>query len=80
MSLTKEALQTYLDDELGLDEDEIDDTTPLFSSGLIDSFSLIQLITFIEGEASIRVAPTEVSLDNLDTIENILNFVAKRTS
>lgn len=57
---------------------ELDDETPLFSSGLIDSFALVDLILLIERECRIRVGPTEVTLDNLDSIARILRFAGNR--
>jgi len=75
MVLTRESLLNYLSTELGLHTDEIDDDTLLFSSSLLDSFSMVDLIAFIEKEAAISISPTEVSLDNLDSVERILKFV-----
>ncbi|MDM8559133.1 acyl carrier protein [Candidatus Parabeggiatoa sp. HSG14] len=75
MPLTYEKLLNYLDTEMGLDISEIDDETLLFSTALLDSFSLVELITFIEKEANIKISPTEVNLDNLDSVSRILNFV-----
>jgi acyl carrier protein len=63
---------------MGLDTHEIDDETRLFSSGLLDSFSMVDLIFFIEENAKIRIKPTEVNLDNLDSIQRILNFTQVR--
>jgi acyl carrier protein len=74
MVLTKEQLLGALQDRLGLDVTSIGDDTLLFSSGLIDSFSLIELISFIEAQATIRMDAMDVSLDNLDSVERILRF------
>jgi acyl carrier protein len=74
MVLTKEQLLGALQNRLGLDIGSIGDETPLFSSGLIDSFSLVELITFIETQAGFRMDPMDVSLENLDSVERILRF------
>jgi len=49
--------------------------SPLFSSGIIDSFSLVSLMAFIEDKGNLRINPSEVTIDNLDSIERILKFV-----
>ena len=74
MALTKEQLLGALQNRLGLDVGSIDDETPLFSSGLIDSFSLVELIAFIETQAGFRIEPMDVSLENLDSVGRILRF------
>ena len=80
MALTKENLLEAMRDELGVDTSGVEDETPLFSSGLIDSFSLLSLIVVIETKAEIRVAPLDVNLDNFDTIDRLLRFANRRTT
>lgn len=79
MTLTREMILDYLGAQMGVDTEEVADDTLLFSSMLLDSFSMIDLIMFIEREAKIKVKPTEVNLDNLDSIERILRFVKSRS-
>jgi len=74
--LTAEKLINYLIEEMGLTD--IDSNTLLFSSTLLDSFSMVDLIAFIERESEIKIAPTEVTLDNLDSVNRILAFVERR--
>ncbi len=79
MGLGRDAIIAYMVDELCIDESEVaDDDTLLFSSGLLDSFSMINLIGFIEREAGIRVRPTEVTPDNLDSLGRIMNYLERR--
>lgn len=78
MALSKELLLRFAEDNLGLDPAEVNEDTPLFSSGLIDSTSMVDLIVYIESEADVTFEPDDVSLDNLDTISRILSFVASR--
>jgi acyl carrier protein len=76
--MNSESLKNYLGERMGLDTTSLADETPLFSSNLLDSFSMVDLIMFIENESAVRLDPTDVSLDNLDSIERILRFVAAR--
>jgi len=77
MGLTKDDLLVYLDGELGVDTADVNEQTPLFSSGVIDSFALISLISHIESSCGFRMSPTDVNLDNLDTIERMLDYIEK---
>jgi len=76
MAINRETLLEYFDEQMGLDTTEIDDQTLLFSSNVLDSFSLVDLMMFIEKEAGIKIEPSEVTLDNFDSMERIFNFVA----
>ena len=76
--MNSESLKRYLGDRMGLDTASLADETPLFSSNLLDSFSMVDLIMFIEKESGVRLNPTDVSLDNLDSIDRILRFVDVR--
>ena len=78
MDLERENLRRYLYEKQGLEPADFEDDTLLFSSGLLDSFSMVDLIMFIEEAAGIRVHPIDVTLDNFDSIERILAFVEAR--
>lgn len=80
MAMTKDELLTFLNKKLGIDTASIDDSTLLFSSGMVDSFSLVSLITFIEKKGGFRMNPLDVSLENMDNVERILAFVERKTS
>ncbi len=75
MALGYDDLSQFLQDELAIPADEVDADTPLFSSGLVDSFSLVGLMTFIEIQAGITIAPGDVSLENFDSLGRILAYV-----
>ncbi|MCB1338170.1 MAG: hypothetical protein KDK10_12205 [Maritimibacter sp.] len=74
MSIERETLVEFMEVDMGLDMSDIDDDTKLFSSGIVDSFSLVTLMTFIEGEAGFRLISSDMILDNFDSINNIIAF------
>ena len=76
MTLSANDLVAYLRDELGVEPD-IDTASPLFSSGVIDSFALVRLINYLEERCNIRLDAADVSLENLDSIERILALVER---
>jgi acyl carrier protein len=78
MVLDRQQLHGYLYEQQGLAPEDFDDDTLLFSSGLIDSFSMVNLIMYIEKAVGMRVHPADVTLDNFDSIDRILAFVEAR--
>ena len=75
MALSRENLRRYLHEKQGLEPEDFEDDTLLFSSGLLDSFSMVDLIMFIESAAGLRVHPADVTLDHFDSIDRILAFI-----
>ena len=69
----------YLRDELGAAEDLSRDD-PLFTSGAIDSFDLVQILSFLKERYSLDVSPLDVSLENFDSLARISALVAARTA
>ncbi len=60
--------------------ESLSDTTALFSSGLLDSLSFIQLIVFLESTFHIQLNRKQIGLKNLDTIAQIIQLVAPQKS
>jgi acyl carrier protein len=77
--LTEDAIREYLTTELGVDSAELDSETLLFSSGLVDSFALMSLMTYIESETGHVIPPADVKLENLDSISLIRAYLAAQT-
>ena len=65
----KVRIREYLENDLGVNVSSIKDDDLLFTSGLIDSFALIELLSFLESEFSCKIDIAQLSLDDLDTIE-----------
>lgn len=53
-------------------------TEPLISSGLVDSFSLVDLALFIEETFDVRIDDTELTVDVFDTIEELAALISAR--
>jgi acyl carrier protein len=79
VALERGRLLAFMRDQLGVDTDDIDDSTPLFSSGRIDSFSLVSLVIFLEDATGSRIALGDVTLENLDTVGRMLAFAGRLT-
>ena len=76
-----DALRRYLVQELIRDPDiELAHDEAIFSSGLLDSFSVTRLITFLEDEYRVRVPIAQVTLQDFDTMDLILALVSRLES
>jgi acyl carrier protein len=56
---------------------ELKETDPLFSSGIVDSFGVLELIAFLEDQFVITVDPARHDLSEFDTIDSIADVVAR---
>lgn len=50
----------------------------IISSGLIDSFSLVDLALLIEDEFNVRIDDTELNSDTFDTLEELADLMLKK--
>jgi acyl carrier protein len=56
----------------------IQDDEPLISSGLIDSFSLVDLALFVEDNFGVHIDDTELSAETFDSLQELSNLIEKR--
>ena len=69
----------YIRDEYLDDEDmELTGETPLISSGIVDSFSMVSLKMYLEEEYSIKMTDEEASTEAFDSVGSILALVKKK--
>ena len=57
---------------------EIKPDEPLISSGLIDSFSLMDLALFVEDTFGVRIEDTELNADTFDNLTQLASLVESR--
>ena len=50
----------------------------LISSGLIDSFSLVDLALFVEMTFDVRIEDTELNVDTFDTLYDLCEIIRQR--
>jgi acyl carrier protein len=62
------------------DPNSLIDNASLLDQGIIDSTGVLELIFFIEQKFEIAVQDDEMLPDNLDSIERIAAFVARKKS
>lgn len=79
-TLGTETIRALIADQFGLDPAELADDTVMFSSGLLDSFHLVELISVLEKTSGRRIKPGEINLENLDSPQRIAGFLASSAS
>ncbi len=52
----------------------------LFSAGLLDSLNIVEIIEFVERYCGIQVNPTELSMDNFDSMASVAGYVQNKLS
>ena len=67
-------VREYLEED---DERTITDTTPLISGGIVDSFSMVSLLRFIEKKYSIDIPDQCATPEAFDTVERIVELVRR---
>jgi acyl carrier protein len=77
----KDMILDYIKKEY-LDEDEagdmtLDENTPLISSGIVDSFSMVSLKRFLEKKYEVRLPDEDATPQAFDTVTSIIALVSK---
>lgn len=74
------ALKTYILDEFlpGEDPGGLTNSTPLMTTGILDSIAVLKVVTFLEEKFGIRIEPHEAVVDNLNTLSDMTRFVMSK--
>ncbi len=72
--IRKYIIREYLADD---DDREISETTPLISGGIVDSFSMVSLLRFLEKKYSIDIPDAAATPEAFDTVQNIAALVRR---
>ncbi len=54
------------------------DSTSFLKNRLIDSTGMMELVVFIENEFGFKAEDAELVPDNLDSIDNLVGFIARK--
>jgi acyl carrier protein len=64
----------YLEED---DDRRLDETTPLISGGIVDSFSMVSLKRFLEKKYGIQIPDSDASPAAFDTVNAIVDLVKR---
>ncbi len=79
MAEMKDVVLEYIIDEY-VDEDddlEVGVDSPLISSGIVDSFSMVSLKIFLEKKYDIKIPDDDATPEAFDTVTKIMELVKK---
>lgn len=77
----KDKISNYIGNEILSGQDQlIAFDEDLLTSGILDSLSVMKLITYIEKEFNVQVSPSEMTVDNFITVNAISIFIQKKLS
>ena len=74
-----EVIQSYIVDNFLFGDDKgFDQGTSFLENGIIDSTGIMELVAFIEKKFNFQVDDEELIPENFDSIQNIVNYLAKK--
>ena len=62
----------------GENPDELTESTPLITGGILDSLATLKLVAFLEEHYGITVKAHEADVDNLNTLADIARLVQSK--
>ncbi|MFH9004317.1 phosphopantetheine-binding protein [Streptomyces afghaniensis] len=73
------ALLTFIGEEFlqGADQTELDDTTPLMETGILDSLRVALLLSFIRDELGLYVSPAKLDTRHFQDVRTIAGMLAE---
>lgn len=80
MEEMKSTIKAYILEEFlpGENPEELTDSTPLITGGILDSIATLKLIAFLEEEFGVEIEAHEADVDHLDTVVDIENLVQSK--
>jgi acyl carrier protein len=81
LKITEQSLADFINHDLLLNRVTAEPVTPntdLITSGVIDSLTLIQLVTYLEKETAIEIHDQDVNPDNFQSVKSIIKYVEQR--
>ena len=78
MDTTKEKIRAFvIENFLFGEETDLKDDTSFLEEGIIDSTGVLELIEYLEEEFDIQIDDEDLIPENLDSLNNLEQFIAK---
>jgi acyl carrier protein len=76
----KTTIKTFILNEYlpGEDPAALTDTTPLMTTGILDSIAVLKVVTFLENEFHITIEPHEAVVENLNTLSEMARLIMSK--
>jgi acyl carrier protein len=65
---------------MGRNPEELIDSDSLLNKGIIDSTGVLELVGFLEERFNLQVKDEELVPENLDSVNNLINYIQKKQS
>ena len=77
---TKQKLRNFITETflMGDESEKLNDSESFMQTGIVDSTGVLELASFVEQEFSITIEDDEMTPSNLDSIDNLANFVTRK--
>ena len=62
----------------GEDAAALTDTTPLMTTGILDSIAVLKVVTFLEDKFGVTIEPHEAVVENLNTLSDMAQLVTSK--
>lgn len=80
MDEIRRGIRSFIIDNLLLGQEDrpLDGADSLLEAGIIDSTGVLELVAFLEETYGVEVSDDEMVPENLDSIDNLVRYVAKK--
>ena len=79
MSVTREKIRDFVVENFLFGESNgLKDDSSFLDEGIIDSTGILELVSFLEEEFSIRIEDEELIPENLDSVNNVVAYLGKK--
>jgi D-alanine--poly(phosphoribitol) ligase subunit 2 len=79
MTNDEEKILSFLITNFQLEASQVDVTTPLFDSGVLDSMGFVELVDFIEREYSVTFSDDELQPEGFGSVSEICKRIASHS-
>ena len=74
----RQVLKDFINRQFLWGQRTIRDDEPLSQGQVVDSLGMIQLIAFIEKAFGVSCAPSEITIDNFNSVDAIMRFIDRK--
>lgn len=74
----RQRIRAFFVEQCFLGADTLDLERGLFSTGVLSSLDLIDLMAYLEEEFGFKIEPLEAEMKNFDTVDLVLGFIARK--
>jgi len=80
MNTIEQTIKNFITENFLVDGDtnQLDNNQSFLESGIIDSTGMLELVSFVEEQYTIKIEDEELIPDNLDSVNNVVRFINKK--